>query len=104
MNDRVQALVNDAKLYSFAKEVATQLVGSDAAYDTPALMTGEDFAFIADIVPSAYLFIGIRNETLGSVHELHTPQFKLDEQVKVLTTCCALIPFVFIDQGTACWV
>lgn len=92
--DRMQALVNDAKMYSFAKEVASQLVGPDAAYDSPALMTGEDFAFIADIVPSAYLFIGIRNETLGSVHELHTPQFKLDEQVNVLTFCSNLIPFI----------
>ena len=60
------------------------MVGQHAVYDTPALMTGEDFAFIADKVPSAYLFIGIRNETLGSVHELHTPQFMLDEQVRRL--------------------
>ena len=56
-------------------------MGPGAAYETPALMTGEDFAFIADAVPSAYMFLGIRNETLGSVHELHTPSFMLDEQV-----------------------
>ena len=71
-------------MYKFAKEVATHLVGQDAVYDTPALMTGEDFAFIAEKVPSAYLFVGIRNETLGSVHELHTSEFMLDEQVRRL--------------------
>jgi len=27
------------------------------------------------------MFIGIRNETLGSVHNLHSPNFKLDENV-----------------------
>lgn len=105
-------------------QVAATLVGSKAAYDTPALMTGEDFAFIAEKVrtalkccpcaakglrrahfkciiyvcsvygphftnaghglqvPSAYMFLGIRNESLGSVHELHTPTFMLDEQVR----------------------
>lgn len=27
------------------------------------------------------MFIGIKNETLGSVHNLHSPNFKLDEGV-----------------------
>lgn len=27
------------------------------------------------------MFIGIRNETVGSVHNLHSPNFKLDEGV-----------------------
>ena len=33
----------------------------------------------AEEVPAAFTFLGIRNETLGSVHGLHTPQFLLDE-------------------------
>jgi IAA-amino acid hydrolase len=44
-------------------------------------MGGEDFAFIAQKVPAAYTFLGIRNETLGSVWPLHSPHFKLDEGV-----------------------
>ena len=39
----------------------------------------EDFAFLAAKVPSAFLMLGIRNDTAGSVHGLHTPQFRLDE-------------------------
>jgi IAA-amino acid hydrolase len=27
------------------------------------------------------MFLGIRNEALGSVHNLHSPDFKLDEAV-----------------------
>ncbi len=37
------------------------------------------FAFIARTVPSAFYFLGIRNETLGSIHGLHSNKFKLDE-------------------------
>lgn len=42
-------------------------------------MPAEDFAFFARAVPSAFLFLGIRNESLGSVHNLHSRNFKLDE-------------------------
>ena len=34
--------------------------------ETQATMAGEDFSFIARAVPSCFLFLGIRNETLGS--------------------------------------
>ena len=30
-------------------------------------------------VPSTFSFLGIRNETAGSVHGLHTPRFIMDE-------------------------
>lgn len=35
----------------------------------------------AEKVPSAFTYLGIRNETLGSVHGLHTARFVLDENV-----------------------
>lgn len=49
--------------------------------ETDPVMPGEDFAFFGMKVPSTMMFIGIRNETLGSVHNLHSPNFKLDENV-----------------------
>ena len=43
----------------------------------------EDFSFYshAGHVPSSFLFLGIRNDTCGSVHGEHTPRFKIDESV-----------------------
>ena len=32
-------------------------------------------------MPGAFTFLGIRNETAGSVHSLHTARFVLDETV-----------------------
>ena len=33
----------------------------------------------AEEVPGVFSFLGIRNETAGSVHGLHTPRFVVDE-------------------------
>lgn len=44
-------------------------------------MAAEDFSFIARAVPATFMFLGIRNETLGSVHGLHTDRFLMDEAV-----------------------
>lgn len=49
--------------------------------DAEPSMAGEDFSFIARAVPSALIFLGIRNETAGAIHGLHTPRFTLDEGV-----------------------
>ena len=34
---------------------------------------------VADAVPGAFTFLGIHNESAGSVHGLHTPQFLMDD-------------------------
>ena len=47
--------------------------------EAEALMAGEDFSFFGQAVPSVMAFLGVRNETLGSVHNLHNPMFRLDE-------------------------
>ena len=43
---------------------------------------GEDFSFYGQAgVPAAFVFLGMRNESAGAVHGVHTPQFTLDEDV-----------------------
>ena len=32
-------------------------------------------------MPGAFTFLGIHNESAGSVHGLHTPRFQMDESV-----------------------
>lgn len=50
--------------------------------DYEATLGGEDFSFYGRAgVPAAFAFLGIRNESAGSVHGLHTPRFTLDEEV-----------------------
>ena len=50
--------------------------------DYEPTLGGEDFSFYGHAgIPAAFTFLGIRNETAGSVHGLHTPRFMLDEEV-----------------------
>lgn len=36
---------------------------------------------LAEALPGAFTYLGIYNESVGSVHGLHTPRFTLDESV-----------------------
>ena len=60
-----------------------RLVGTDKVREVEATLGAEDFAFYshAGHVPSSFLYLGIRNESSGSVHGEHTPHFKIDEPV-----------------------
>jgi IAA-amino acid hydrolase len=71
--------VNDKRMYNHMKKVASDLVGPANFKVESQVMGGEDFSFYSQVVPSAFYFIGIRNETLGSVHTGHSPHFMIDE-------------------------
>ncbi|KAG2490995.1 hypothetical protein HYH03_010667 [Edaphochlamys debaryana] len=73
--------VNDEKAAAFAMQAGASLLGAEQVATAEPLMTGEDFAFFCRKVPCALLFLGIRNETAGAVHALHSPKFTLDEGV-----------------------
>lgn len=73
-------VVNDPEAAAFFSDVATEILGADGVVrDVEPTMAGEDFAFIARAVPSAFAFLGIGNETAGAVHGLHTAQYVMDE-------------------------
>ncbi|KAK9836327.1 hypothetical protein WJX81_005563 [Elliptochloris bilobata] len=85
-------------------QAAVQSLGSEAtwtALEEPT-MAAEDFSFIADVVPAAMSFLGIRNETVGSVHGLHTPRFRMDEaQLPVGAALHAAVALEFLGSGAA---
>lgn len=73
--------INDAGMAELARSVGTRLFGQDYQELQEPSMAAEDFSFFADRVPSCFAWLGIRNESAGSVHALHSPQFTLDESV-----------------------
>jgi IAA-amino acid hydrolase len=75
-------LINDAEAHLFLAGVARQLLGDESVDDdVDTWMAAEDFAYFANEIPSAFALLGIRNESVGSVHGLHTPRFVVDENV-----------------------
>ncbi|XP_068648703.1 IAA-amino acid hydrolase ILR1-like 6 [Aristolochia californica] len=73
--------VNDEEMSEHVKKVAIDMLGSESFRVVQPIMGAEDFSFYSELVPAAFFYIGIRNETLGSTHSAHSPHFMIDEDV-----------------------
>lgn len=73
------ALHNDQSVWQDVQAAANGVFGQENVMETDTHMVAEDFAFVAQQIPSAMVLLGIRNESAGSVHPLHSPHFMLDE-------------------------
>jgi IAA-amino acid hydrolase len=92
--------VNDEKLYNHVKKVGEILLGAHNVKSADPIMAAEDFAFYTQMIPGAFLSIGVRNESIGAIHSLHSPHFFLDEQVLPLGAALhATIAKMYMDHG-----
>ncbi len=84
-------LINHADQSVVAASVAKALVGEDAVETNATAVTGgEDFGFMLDAKPGAFIFIGQGVAADGIAHGLHTPKYDFND---------AIIPL-----GAAWWV
>ena len=68
---------NHARQTDFAVEVAREVVGHDrVAPDPPPLMGGEDFSFMLNACPGAYIFLG-QGDTAG----VHHPEYDFNDEI-----------------------
>ena len=72
--------VNDEGMYNHVKRVGERLLGNTNVGLSNLVMGAEDFSFYTQRVPSAFFSIGVRNESIGAVHLLHSPYFFIDEE------------------------
>ena len=78
------SLSNDPALTERARLRAIQYVGEDKVVDLPPALWGEDFAYYAQMRPACFYNLGVRNESRGITHPVHSPRFDLDEDALVL--------------------
>jgi hippurate hydrolase len=69
--------MNHARQASIAAEVARDVVGAERVNDnvTP-LMGGEDFAFMLEARPGAFVFLG-----MGDGNDCHHPAYRFNDNV-----------------------
>ncbi|XP_054796598.1 IAA-amino acid hydrolase ILR1-like 6 [Prosopis cineraria] len=93
--------VNDDRMYEHVKKVSMDLLGPSNFRQVPPMMGAEDFSFYSEVVPAAFFYIGIRNETLGSTHTGHSPYFMIDEDVLPIgaATHAAIAERYLLEQG-----
>lgn len=80
-NPPYPVLVNDLQLSEMAFQTASITLGNARATQLTPYMAAEDFAYYAQVAPVCFSTLGIYNESAGSVHALHSPNFKIDPEV-----------------------
>ncbi len=74
-------LVNHPAAVKRLRAGAVAQLGSAVQWEaSPPTMAAEDFAFLADAVPSCYFFLGTRDEDAGVVWPWHSPRFLFHEE------------------------
>ena len=74
----VPVTVNDAEVSRVATESAKKIFGGQNVVDGVSIMGAEDFAYIAQKVPSCFALLGTK-VTQGEAHPLHSPKMLINE-------------------------
>jgi amidohydrolase len=73
-------VVNDEAMVDLVRANAEALLGEGAAVTfRQPLMGVEDFGYYLTEIPGAFYSLGVRNESKGIVHPVHTGLFDIDE-------------------------
>jgi len=77
-------LKNDENVTQKTKLKLIQYFGENHVIDLPIRMTGEDFAFYGQQIPSTFIRIGTRNEKKGLIYPVHHSKFDIDTNALVV--------------------
>lgn len=73
-------VINDTEANDYVRAAAKHL---DCVKNVVTLerasMTGDDFSYFGEIVPSSYFKLGVGNADIGAVYPLHSPKFRADD-------------------------
>ncbi|MBC7720389.1 MAG: amidohydrolase [Pedobacter sp.] len=70
---------NDPTFTEAAWQQANAFMGIENVEETELRMGAEDFGYYTQVVPGCFFRLGVRNETEGIIHNVHTPKFNIDE-------------------------
>ncbi len=79
-------LVNDEQVTNHARAAAESYLGKENVEELPLRMTGEDFAFYSQQVPSCFYRLGTANASKGIISGVHTSTFDIDEHALEIGT------------------
>jgi amidohydrolase len=90
------SLFNDEAVTARAKKAAEEFLGKENVVQLEPRMTGEDFAFFAQKVPSCFYRLGTGNVAKGITSGIHTPTFDIDEPA--LKTGMGLMAWLALNE------
>ncbi len=69
---------NDPAFTTDAWKLADEYMGKEQVEETEMRMGAEDFGYYTQIIPGCFYRLGVRNESKGIIHQVHTPKFDID--------------------------
>ena len=71
---------NDPVLTETGWQLANTYMGKENVSETEMRMGAEDFGYYTQVIPGCFYRLGVRNKEKGIIHNVHTPQFNIDER------------------------
>lgn len=71
---------NDPVFTETAWKQADVFMGKENVLETEMRMGAEDFGYYTQVIPGCFFRLGVRNEAIGIIHNVHTPLFDIDER------------------------
>lgn len=71
--------INDPEMSAIGEGAVRKIFGEDALIKFEKTTGGEDFGFFSDCCPTAFAFVGSRNEEKVPLFPHHHPKFNIDE-------------------------
>lgn len=73
-------VMNNEVLTNTARQLAEEYMDKKNIEETELRMGAEDFGYYAQQIPGCFFRLGVRNESLGIINNVHTPVFDIDER------------------------
>ncbi|MFY7898580.1 MAG: M20 metallopeptidase family protein [Chitinophagaceae bacterium] len=70
---------NDPAFTEKVWQLANEYMGKDNVEETELRMGAEDFGYYTQQIPGCFYRLGVRNQSKGIIHNVHTPKFDIDE-------------------------
>ena len=74
-----QTVDNEPMITQASWQLADTYMGASNVEETEKRMGAEDFGYYSQVIPGCFYRLGVRNEAQGIIHNVHTPQFNVDE-------------------------
>jgi len=70
---------NEPVITEAAWKLADTYLGASNVEETEKRMGAEDFGYYSQVIPGCFFRLGVRNESKGIIHNVHTPNFNIEE-------------------------
>ena len=71
---------NEPVITEAAWKLADTYMGAINVEETEKRMGAEDFGYYSQVIPGCFFRLGVRNESKGIIHNVHTPNFNIEEE------------------------